>query len=151
MKKIRTLLATLLAVIMCTCVAAPAFAAEAGPVPAQPTIVAESGDEGIMPLGTDRLMIGADWRTIATNSSGINGRLYAAVTGTVPFDGASYKLEVVMFNSGGYIVWQGNDCAGFPGTKFDLWCGSDVVRVDMRITPRYFWILNNTFEVEVTY
>lgn len=159
MKKVRKFLATALAVAMSMSMAIPAFAAEATPdVVEQQAVVAESpasigngGNEGIMPLSTSYPMVGNSYKTIATNSNGINGDLHISVTGKVDFDGASYQLNVLMFDKSGNVVWRGDNVAGWPGTSCTLWCGSNVTRVDLQIAPRFAWVQPNTFEVKVTY
>ena len=159
MKKVRNFLAMALAVVMTMSVSVPAFAAEATPDTVEQQVTAAefpdgiggNGNAGIMPLVTDFPIVGKSYKTIATNPNGINGDLHISVTGKVDFDGASYQLNVLMYNRDGNVVHRGDNVAGWPGTSCTLWCGSNVTRVELQIAPRYFWVQPNTFEVKVTY
>lgn len=157
MKKVRSLLAMALAVVMCMMVAAvPAFAAEADPnLEGQPvTLTAENsgggnGDDGIMPLGTSWISVGNSYVDVARNDSGINGDVHLSID-QEGYNGFEYSWEIIMINTSGIVVHQAGDVVGF-GTGGTWWAGADVARVQLRIVPRYPWISPKTFTVKATY
>lgn len=165
MKKIRNILAMALAVVMSLSIMVPAFAAEAEPDEATQeaaTVVevtddgsGNNGDEGIMPLSTDYIWVGNSYRQIAYNPNGINGNLHIWVTHTLStpnqlgYNGWNRGMDVLMYDRNGNVVWRGDNVFGVSSSG-KLWCGADVVRVDMRIAAK-IGVNEDWYEVEVTY
>lgn len=136
MRKIKSVLAAALAVVMSMSVAVPAFAAEATPdVTEQPAaVVAEvpenngNGDEGIMPLNTagwctEVKGIGSQYKDVAYAGNGFNCNV--RLTMRVP---AGYAIDVAMYN-GGTLVWEEQNA--FNGERV-FWAGNNVTSIRVR-------------------
>ena len=136
MRKIKSVLATALAVVMSMSVAVPAFAAEATPdATEQPAaVVAEipencgGGDEGVMPLDTGGWCtevkgIGSQYKDVAYAGNGFNCNVRLVMK--VP---VGYAIDVAMY-SGGTMVWEEQNA--FNGERI-FWAGNNVTSIRVR-------------------
>lgn len=165
MKKFRSIWAMALVVVMSFSIMVPAFAAEVEPDEVMQSAVTATadvleddtsgGDDGIMPLITHKTWIGNTYWPIAANPNGINGNLHIWVTHTVSkpnqlgYNGWNRGIDILMYDKYNHVVWRGDNVFGVSSSG-KLWCGPDVVRVDMRIAAKV-GVNGDEYEVEVTY
>lgn len=165
MKKVRSILAMVLVVVMsfAMVISVSAMDAVTEETMLVSGVVADAGapknvegdDEGIMPLVTNYVWVGNDYTTIASNPNGINGNLYIWVTHTLStpnslgYNGWNRGMDILMFDKTGNVVWRGDDVFGVSSSG-KLWCGDNVTRVDMRIGAK-IGVNEDWYEVEVTY
>ncbi len=162
MRKIRSILAMVLVVVMSLSVVVSASAAEveadgAAQTPAS-TVAATTGDDngGVMPLSTNFYWIGTSYVTIARNNNGINGDIYIEMTAakSIPngddYMGFTHGVGIILFDRNGNIFDRRDDIFGAQNHGH-FWCGSNIVRVDMRIGAKPFGDTTDKYEVKVTY
>ncbi len=152
MRSVKKILATALAFAMVTSVSVPVMAAEV-PVAEEQVVVlagdsAENPDEGIMPLAsTYRYSVGPNWKQVAYNANGINGDLYLEV---LDFNGLLHQVNIIMTDSTGKILWKEDNCTKTSNfRKFE--CGSNVCGVSIQIMPRWAFVDDQWYQVNITY
>ncbi len=147
MKKIRIILATVLAVVMCMSVTIPAFAA--GPAAERPVAVmtepadsASGGSGGIMPLLDYTHTIGPNWVTIASGRlSGLGIRIDVH-----DFNSFLHKVNVDFYRNG---LWIGS--SNNVGGTTTVYCPTDTTEVKMQIVPRFLGVQDHWYHVTITY
>lgn len=128
---------------------ATALAAEVDTAATTQQIVIDTNDESdIVPLYIDNYYwVGARDVQIASNSNGTINNLTISVEN---FNSALYQVNISMYGNNGKI-WSEDNCTKLSNTR-TFQCGSDVVRVYLRIAPRAGMVTGEkSFRVKVTY
>lgn len=155
MRSIKGVVVTILACAMLFAMSATAFAAEDAVVnePIASSITANDGlTNSITPRTTKTLMVGDGYRNMTGDDLRAphgNGTFYYRVTSD-GYNGWAYQIDCLMYDSNGNAIWRGDNICGVAADG-RLEYGGNIVRIDLRITPRAVTHPARSYNITVTY
>ncbi len=152
MLKIKKFVATALACAMVFAMSATAFAAENEVAVGESVSDSIADSDAVSPRTTKIIAVSNGYVNMTGNDLRAphgNGWFYYQVS-SGGYDGWSYKINCLMYDSNGNVVWRGDDICGVAANG-KLEYGGNVVRIDLQIAPRTILTSVKTFNVTVTY
>lgn len=153
MRKMKKVMALVLAGVMTLSISTTAFAAEENPEePAIVSVAEDDASEGdISPHVTVPRRVGSGYVNVTGNdlrSPHGNGWFYYQVT-SQGYSGWTYQINCLMYDVNGNVVWRGDNICGVAADG-KLEYGGNVVRIDLAIVKR-IGSSTKTWDVDVTY
>jgi hypothetical protein len=154
MRKMKKVMALVLAGVMTLSISTTAFAAEENPE--EPAIVSVAEDDasesGISSRTTVYHIVGPNYVNMTGDdlrSPHGNGRFYYQVVGE-GYNGWVYQINCLMYDANGSVVWRGDNICGIAADG-KLEYGGNVVRIDLQIVPRLAVTASNYWRVRAAY